>query len=256
MTNNTLKKSPLSVILLIILAVLIPITATSCKKQTREDNQGAKAPEINESENISKPQAPEPVTPPDKPEKKEITENVNKPKEQEPAEKTPQPNPAENKAIERPTVDQIVKASNGRLNKIFTGLYGKPAPDFELTDINDKKHKLSDYKGTHVMIVLWATWCPPCKYEIPELIELRERTSKEQLTILAISNEKTSTVKNFTEREKLNYTILLNQGELPKAYNPDYLPSSVYINPKGIVKVGIEGVTQLNEMIGFLNAPK
>ena len=60
----------------------------------------------------------------------------------------------------------------------YTSWYGKTAPNFTLTDIAGKKHRLSDYHGKNVMIIFWATWCSPCIAELPHLIALRNTVSE------------------------------------------------------------------------------
>ena len=90
---------------------------------------------------------------------------------------------------------------------ILTAWYGEDAPDFTLTDITGKEHKLSDYRGKNVMVLFWATWCGPCVSEIPSLITLRSITGEDKLVILAISNESPNRVKRFVTDRKINYTV-------------------------------------------------
>jgi cytochrome c biogenesis protein CcmG/thiol:disulfide interchange protein DsbE len=138
----------------------------------------------------------------------------------------------------------------------FTAWYGKPAPDFALTDLDGKEHKLSDYKGKKVLLVLWATWCPPCRKEIPDLIELRETVSEDKLAMLAISNEKPDLVKSFVAQAKLNYTVLLDQGTLPGPYNTiKAIPSSFFIDPEGKIKLATSGLVSLSEIKAILLVP-
>tara|TARA_R110002095_G_scaffold113315_1_gene98933 strand:+ start:444 stop:1013 length:570 start_codon:yes stop_codon:yes gene_type:complete len=61
-----------------------------------------------------------------------------------------------------------------------------PAPDFTFTDLNGNAHRLSDFKGKTVLINVWATWCPPCVYEIPQLTELARRNA-DHMTLIALS---------------------------------------------------------------------
>jgi len=138
----------------------------------------------------------------------------------------------------------------------FTPWYGKPAPDFALTDLDGKEHKLSDYKGKKVLLVFWATWCPPCKKEIPDLIELRKTVSEDKLAMLAISNEKPDLVKSFVAQANINYTVLLDPGTLPGPYNTiNAIPSSFFIDPEGKIKLATSGLVSLSEIKAILLVP-
>jgi peroxiredoxin len=153
-----------------------------------------------------------------------------------------------------PKLEEIIKAAK-TWGPSFQSWYGKPAPDFTLSDINGNKHKLSNYKGKDVLIVLWATWCPPCRMEIPHLIELRNTVSKDDLAILAISNERPDVVKKFVAQAKMNYTILLDPGVLPGPYSAVRgIPSSFFIDPEGKIKLGSTGLVSLNEIKAILEA--
>jgi len=137
----------------------------------------------------------------------------------------------------------------------FTPWRGKPAPDFTLTDITGKKHKLSDYRGKDVLIIFWATWCPPCRMEIPHLKELRETTSEDDLAMLAISNERPDLVRSFVEKAKMNYTVLTDPGTLPSPYNTvSAIPSSFFIDREGKIKLGTTGLISLDEIKAILQA--
>jgi len=133
--------------------------------------------------------------------------------------------------------------------------YGKPAPDFTLTDLAGKEHKLSDYKGKNVLIIFWATWCGPCRMEIPHLIELRKTVSEDDLAMLAISNESPALVRTFVEQAKMNYTILMDQGSLPGPYNTiSAIPSGFFIDRQGKIKLATTGLVSLDEIKAILDA--
>ncbi len=137
----------------------------------------------------------------------------------------------------------------------------KPAPDFTLADLTGKEHKLSDYRGKNVLLVFWATWCQPCRREIPGLIELRKTVGEDNLAILAISDEKLDLVKKFVTDQKMNYTVLLDKGNMPKPfgvmriYTTTGIPGSFFINPEGKIKLATSGLISFGEIKAVLQAP-
>ncbi len=154
----------------------------------------------------------------------------------------------------KPDLKNIVAAAR-TWGPSFPDWYGKPAPDFALNDIEGKTHKLSDYKGKNVVIVLWATWCGPCRVEIPHLIELRNTVSEDELAILGISNENPNLVKRFAEQAKLNYTILLDRGTMPAPYRSvTGIPSSFFVDTEGKIKLATTGLLSLEEIKAILEA--
>lgn len=153
------------------------------------------------------------------------------------------------------TLDDVIKTARG-WGPAFNTWYGQMAPDFTLTDITGKIHKLSDYRGKDVMIVFWATWCGPCIIEIPHLIKLRNIVPEDKLAMLAISFEDPGLVKRFAERRKMNYTILAAEvRNLPKPYSRIYgIPSSFFINPDGKIKFATEGLLTLSAIQDIFSA--
>ena len=145
----------------------------------------------------------------------------------------------------------------------YTPWYGKTAPDFTLTDLAGKEHKLSDYRGKDVMLVFWATWCKYCIPEIPHLIELRNTVSEDKLAILAISYitiwppNTTEIVKNFVERnKKINYTVFsADVSDMPAPYNQvTGIPCSFFINAEGKIKLATVGPLSFDSMKAILQA--
>jgi peroxiredoxin len=136
--------------------------------------------------------------------------------------------------------------------------------DFTVTDLQGNKIKLSDYHGKKVMVIFWATWCPPCKAEIPDLIELRKKYTQDQLVMLAISEEPISTVKRFINANKnINYTIAitpsyaslpspLNKAELG-ATDPGFpIPKTFYIDLTGKIKYKTMQLTSFEDMVDII----
>jgi len=163
-------------------------------------------------------------------------------------------NPGESSKLTLKQIEQM--ALNSRMwGAYYNDWFGKDAPDFTLTDINGKEHSLSDYKGKEVMLVFWATWCGPCRMEIPDLIELRKSISEEKLAILAISNEPEDVVKNFLSSNNLNYTVFATQAVLPAPYSSvSAIPSSFFVNSEGKIKFGTMGTIDLNAMKAIIQA--
>ena len=74
---------------------------------------------------------------------------------------------------------------------------GKLAPDFSLTDLNDKPYRLSDFRGKVVFLNFWATWCKPCREEMPSMEILNKNFEKDGLVILAVSIDRVTTTKDI-----------------------------------------------------------
>ena len=131
----------------------------------------------------------------------------------------------------------------------FTSWYGKSAPEFMVKDINGKSYKLGDYKGKNVLVVFWATWCPPCNMEIPHLKELRNAIGEDKLEILAISNEDPELVKNFAVDKKINYTVVSTAETIlpPPFSGVNSIPTSFYIDKNGVIKLATEGLVSFEE---------
>jgi peroxiredoxin len=144
----------------------------------------------------------------------------------------------------------------------YTDWFGKKAPDFTLTDINGKQHKLSDYRGKDVLINFWATWCGPCRIEVPHLIALRKSIGEDKLAMLAISYqskyppETAEKVKSFVEQNKINYTVFsTDPSAMPLPFSRvSAIPCSFFINPEGKIKLATEGLLSLGEIKAILAA--
>ena len=151
------------------------------------------------------------------------------------------------------TILDIISNPRRMWNPIWTDWYGKPAPNFKFTDINGKEHRLSEYRGKDVIINFWATWCPPCNMEIPDLIELRNEKSANEFALLALSDEDPTKIKQFAQQKNLNYTVASVQTRLPQPFSYiRAIPSACFIDKKGNIKMATEGVVTIQEIRAIL----
>jgi len=109
------------------------------------------------------------------------------------------------------------------------------APEFILYDIDDNPHKLSDFHGKTVVINFWATWCPPCRYEIPSMERLQEKIKNKDIIILAINiGEDAETIFEFIKDYNINFPILMDiDSSITKKYPVIGLPTSYIIDSEG-----------------------
>jgi len=119
------------------------------------------------------------------------------------------------------------------------------APQLTLTDLNGRTVRLSDYHGKVVLINFWATWCPPCRAEMPDLVKLQREHAKEGLQIIGITYppEKKTRVRRFAKSLKVNYPIVLGTREIKSRFtSEETLPLTVVINRDGKVSDIISGI--------------
>jgi peroxiredoxin len=113
---------------------------------------------------------------------------------------------------------------------------GKTAPDFALTDLSDKTVRLADFKGKIILLDFWATWCAPCREEIPDFVELQKQYAEKGFTILGISldEEGAAVVKPFTQELGINYPVLIGNTQVSAAYGGiQALPTAFLIGRDG-----------------------
>lgn len=130
---------------------------------------------------------------------------------------------------------------------------GKRAPDFELVDLNGKTVKLSDYLGKPVLLNFWATWCPPCKDEMPHMEKLYKKYEKDGFAILAVNvttSEKDPThVGQFVDEYKLTFPIPLDEkGAVFHDYAIIGYPTSFFIDSEGVIRRKVMGPVKEDEL--------
>lgn len=110
---------------------------------------------------------------------------------------------------------------------------------FTLKDMHGKSVNLADYKGKVVLINFWATWCPPCKAEIPDFVELKAQYGARGFEILGISvDDPPEALPPFAERYKVNYPLLVGveRDDVQEAYGPIFgIPTSMLVARDGTI---------------------
>jgi peroxiredoxin len=110
------------------------------------------------------------------------------------------------------------------------------AADFSLRDIQGKTHRLTDYRGKWVLVNFWATWCPPCLKEIPELVSLHNAHHDKDLLVIGVAMDSGSNreVAGFAKAHGISYPVVMGDRNIASQFGEiEVLPVSYLFNPKG-----------------------
>lgn len=113
------------------------------------------------------------------------------------------------------------------------------APNFKLIDLDGNEISLLKYRGKIVFLNFWATWCPPCRTEIPGFVQLYEKYKDKGMQIIGISLDRTGkdNVLNFIKKYKINYPVVLATMKLYKDYEPGrFIPTTIVIDQNGNIR--------------------
>src|SRR5277367_3962073 len=134
-------------------------------------------------------------------------------------------------------------------------LRGKVAPGFTLATLDGKQVSLSDFKGRPVLVNFWATWCAPCKVEMPWFEEFQKQYAAQGFEILGLTDDADAgneAIAKVAQKTGVTYPILLTDGKIQKAYGGpdgmDYLPMSFYIDKNGVVVEETAGLGSKDEI--------
>jgi thiol-disulfide isomerase/thioredoxin len=137
----------------------------------------------------------------------------------------------------------------------------KLAPVWELKDLNGKSVKSSDLKGKVVILDFWATWCGPCRMEIPGFIELQKKYGSKGLVVvgIALDDAGAGVVKPFATKAAINYTLLIGDEKVQRAFGDvEALPTTFVVDREGRIvtkHVGYSGKAAFENEITRLLAP-
>lgn len=139
--------------------------------------------------------------------------------------------------------------TTGAANRLPAPQEGFPAPDFTLESLSGEQITLSERQGDPVLINLWASWCGPCRAEMPDIQEVYDEYKDQGFTVLAVNatnQDRVKDVQAFVDEYHLTFPILLDQsGNVSDQYNLRSLPTSFFITPEGTIhKIVIGGPMQ------------
>ena len=156
--------------------------------------------------------------------------------------------------------DRATRLSTNHKVALRADAQEKPAPEIRLKDLNGKEVSLADYKGQVVLLNFWATWCDPCRVEIPWLIDLQAKYASRGFTVvgIAMDEEGKSVVAPFIEKERfdvngkqlpMDYPILLGDDEASEKFGGILgYPTSFLISRDGKQVMKIQGLRSYDEI--------
>jgi len=120
---------------------------------------------------------------------------------------------------------------------------GGPAPELVLQALDGPAHRLADYRGRVVLVNFWATWCEPCRDEMPSMQRLKEKLAGRPFAVLAVNlDESEARIRVFLSQVKVDFSILLDPGrKAGKSWNARILPASFVVGPDGRVRYSVVG---------------
>ena len=124
---------------------------------------------------------------------------------------------------------------------------GRRAPDFTLTDLDGNQIRLSDLRGKVVFINFWATWCPPCRAEMPEIEAIHQEYKSKDVVVIGVDIlESENVVRDLVEQGGYTWTFVIDTtGEMSSSYKVNAIPSSYFIDREGVIRaVNIGAMTK------------
>jgi peroxiredoxin len=137
---------------------------------------------------------------------------------------------------------QLVRSGGADQNtSTFEDWKGVQSPDFSVTTLDGKQLRLADLRGKHVVIDLWATWCPPCQMEIPHFVQLVKDSDANDLVVVGISDEAKDVLVKFVKAKGINYSIATSM-DLPSPYKDvESIPTTFFVDRNGVIQNIFQG---------------
>lgn len=123
---------------------------------------------------------------------------------------------------------------------------GQRAPDFQLKTSEGEEVSLSSFKGKHVFINFWASWCPPCRAEMPHIQKFYEEHKDQDVVVLSVNlthvDKDMDTVHRFVEKNGITFPVVYDEkGKVDAVYKADTIPTSYVVDKEGVIRHRIVG---------------
>ncbi len=133
----------------------------------------------------------------------------------------------------------------------------QPRPEFAIADTDGRLRNISEWDGKFILLNFWATWCPPCKKEIPHFIELQQEYGDAGLQIVGVAMDNAADVSAFAMEMDINYPLMIGEQdaiELARRYGNDFgaLPYTVIIDSEAIIRSTFAGELSKDQAIELL----
>jgi len=130
------------------------------------------------------------------------------------------------------------------------------AQPFEFRDMQGNAQRLSDYRGKWVLVNFWATWCPPCLEEVPDLVSLHEAHKNTDLVVIGVALDSTEkSVKAFVTKRNVTYPIVLGDYDMAEQVGQvEVLPTSYLYNPQGELVSYQEGLLSRESVESYIKS--
>jgi thiol-disulfide isomerase/thioredoxin len=147
----------------------------------------------------------------------------------------------------------MARRNSNPIDKAGAQMKGQPAPEFALQSLDGKTVHLADFRGKGVLLNFWATWCQPCKIEMPWFVELQKQYGPQGLQVVGVAMDDASPedIGKFAKDLSVNYPVLIGKEAVGDAYGGiPFMPETFYIGRDGKVVdkvVGLIGRSEIEE---------
>ena len=126
-------------------------------------------------------------------------------------------------------------------------------PEFQMADLEGKLHNINEWDGKVILLNFWATWCPPCRKEIPAFIELQEKYGPSGFQVIGVAIDQPDLVEEFSDSMGVNYPLLVGEDDaidigIEYGNRMNVLPYSVIINHEGMIRFIKKGEVTRDEV--------